>query len=61
MPGLFEGQTAATVEEGTAWKDKIGKEELLRRAVPAAAPYWERGPVYAGSSLGGPRAPRPAR
>ncbi|KIF70310.1 dienelactone hydrolase [Streptomyces sp. AcH 505] len=53
VPDLYEGQTAGTVEDGMALKDKIGKEELLRRAVLAAAPYSERGLVYAGFSLGG--------
>ncbi|MEV7086557.1 dienelactone hydrolase family protein [Streptomyces sp. NPDC093085] len=53
VPDLFAGETAATVEEGVALKDRIGKEELLRRAVLAAAPYSERGLVYAGFSLGG--------
>ncbi|MFF2526326.1 dienelactone hydrolase family protein [Streptomyces liangshanensis] len=53
VPDLFEGQTAGTAEEGVALKDKIGKEELLRRAILAAAPYSERGLLYAGFSLGG--------
>jgi dienelactone hydrolase len=51
-PDLFEGRTFETVEEGMACKDEIGKEELLKRAVLAAAPYSERGLVYAGFSLG---------
>jgi dienelactone hydrolase len=51
-PDLFEGRTFETVEEGMAFNDGIGKEELLRRAVLAAAPYSERGLVYAGFSLG---------
>ena len=51
-PDLFEGRTYGTVEEGMAAKDAIGKEELLKRAVLAAAPYSERGLVYAGFSLG---------
>ncbi|MFD5031274.1 dienelactone hydrolase family protein [Streptomyces sp. NPDC058405] len=53
VPDLFDGQTAGTVEDGMALKEKIGKEELLRRAVLAAAPYSERGLVYAGFSFGG--------
>ncbi|MFI5755292.1 dienelactone hydrolase family protein [Streptomyces sp. NPDC051569] len=53
VPDLFDGQTVETAEEGRALKDKIGKEELLRRAVLAAAPYSERGLVYVGFSLGG--------
>jgi dienelactone hydrolase len=51
-PDLFDGRTFDTVEEGTAHKDELGKEELLKRAVLAAAPYSERGLVYAGFSLG---------
>ncbi|MFF5568579.1 dienelactone hydrolase family protein [Streptomyces sp. NPDC012623] len=53
VPDLFEGQTASSAEEGRELKDRIGKEELLRRAVLAAAPYSERGLVYVGFSLGG--------
>ncbi|MGI5399628.1 dienelactone hydrolase family protein [Streptomyces sp. CA-135486] len=53
VPDLFDGQTVESVEEGRELKDKIGKEELLRRAILAAAPYSERGLVYAGFSLGG--------
>ncbi len=51
-PDLFEGRTFETVEEGMAFKDELGRDELLRRAVLAAAPYSERGLVYAGFSLG---------
>ncbi|GAA3997313.1 dienelactone hydrolase family protein [Streptomyces marokkonensis] len=51
-PDLFEGRTFDTVEEGMAHHEEIGKEELLKRAVLAAAPYSERGLVYAGFSLG---------
>ncbi|MFE2098143.1 dienelactone hydrolase family protein [Streptomyces sp. NPDC059468] len=51
-PDLFEGRTFDTVEEGMEFKERIGKEELLKRAVLAAAPYSERGLVYAGFSLG---------
>lgn len=39
VPDLFEGRTAETVEEGMAIKEEIGREELLKRAVRAAAPY----------------------
>lgn len=42
-----------SVEEGMAIKDRIGREELLRRAVTAAAPLSDRGIVYAGFSMGG--------
>ncbi|GAA3370328.1 dienelactone hydrolase family protein [Streptomyces sannanensis] len=52
-PDLFEGRTFDTLEEALAFKDEIGREELLRRAILAAAPYSERGLVYAGFSLGG--------
>ena len=51
-PDLFEGRTFETVEEGMAFNDEIGKDELLKRAVLAAAPYSDRGLVYAGFSLG---------
>ncbi|WP_328772292.1 dienelactone hydrolase family protein [Streptomyces sp. NBC_00286] len=51
-PDLFEGRTFETVEEGRAFKDEIGVDELLKRAILAAAPYSERGLVYAGFSLG---------
>ncbi|MET9583864.1 dienelactone hydrolase family protein [Streptomyces sp. NPDC001981] len=52
VPDLFDGRTFETVEEGMAFKDEVGKDELLRRAVLAAAPYSERGLVYAGFSFG---------
>ena len=52
VPDLYDGQTTGTVEEGMAIKDRIGKEELLKRAVMAAAPHSEQGLVYAGFSLG---------
>lgn len=51
-PDLFEGRTFDSVEEGVAYKEETGKEELLKRAVLAAAPYSERGLVYAGFSFG---------
>ncbi|BFO20713.1 dienelactone hydrolase family protein [Streptomyces sp. KM77-8] len=51
-PDLFEGRTFDEAEEARAYQDGIGKEELLKRAVLAAAPYSERGLVYAGFSLG---------
>ncbi|MEU9169406.1 dienelactone hydrolase family protein [Streptomyces sp. NPDC048420] len=51
-PDLFEGRTFETVEEGMEFNEGIGKDELLKRAVLAAAPYSERGLVYAGFSLG---------
>ncbi|MEU0987078.1 dienelactone hydrolase family protein [Streptomyces sp. NPDC005953] len=51
-PDLYKGETFDTVEEGMACKERIGKDELLKRAVLAAVPYSERGLVYAGFSLG---------
>ncbi|MGP3685392.1 dienelactone hydrolase family protein [Streptomyces sp. IBSNAI002] len=53
VPDLFEGRTFDTVEEGMAHRDEIGRDELLKRAVLAAAPYSDQGLVYAGFSLGG--------
>ncbi|MEU1906825.1 dienelactone hydrolase family protein [Streptomyces hygroscopicus] len=53
VPDLYEGQTADTVEDGMVIKERIGRDELLKRAVTAAAPYADRGLVYAGFSLGG--------
>jgi len=52
VPDLYDGRTFETVEEGRAVADELGREELLRRAVAAAAPYSEQGLVYAGFSLG---------
>ncbi|MET9434549.1 dienelactone hydrolase family protein [Streptomyces sp. NPDC006551] len=52
VPDLFEGQTAETVEEGMELQKSIGKDELLKRAVLASAPYSDRGLVYAGFSFG---------
>ncbi|MBT2385597.1 dienelactone hydrolase family protein [Streptomyces sp. ISL-11] len=53
VPDLYDGRTADTVEEGMAIKEEIGAEELLKRAITAAAPLSDRGLVYAGFSLGG--------
>lgn len=53
VPDLYDGRTTETVEAGMRIKDEIGNEELLRRAVAAAAPHSEAGLVYAGFSLGG--------
>ncbi|WP_419994182.1 dienelactone hydrolase family protein [Streptomyces boninensis] len=52
VPDLFDGRTPDTMEEGQKLRDEIGKDELLRRAVVASAPYSERGIVYAGLSMG---------
>ncbi len=51
-PDLYDGTTFDTVEEGSARRDEIGMDELLRRAIAAAAPHSGRGLVYAGFSLG---------
>ncbi|MFJ3693296.1 dienelactone hydrolase family protein [Streptomyces sp. NPDC090052] len=53
VPDLFDGKTFGTVEEGMAFKEELGSEELLKRAVTAAAPHSDEGLVYAGFSLGG--------
>lgn len=53
VPDLYEGRTCESVEDGRAIKDEIGNDELLLRAVRAAAPLSHRGLVYAGFSLGG--------
>ncbi|WP_405004238.1 dienelactone hydrolase family protein [Kitasatospora purpeofusca] len=54
-PDLFEGRTFDDVEEGMAFKEEVGSDELLRRAVGEAAPLLASGAtlVYAGLSLGG--------
>ncbi|MFE2582367.1 dienelactone hydrolase family protein [Streptomyces sp. NPDC059378] len=51
-PDLFDGRTFDTAEESMAFTAELGKDEVLKRAVLAAAPYSERGLVYAGFSLG---------
>ncbi|MEV4330511.1 dienelactone hydrolase family protein [Streptomyces sp. NPDC049597] len=53
VPDLFDGQTAETVEEGRELRERFGTDELLRRAIHAAAPHSDQGLVYAGFSLGG--------
>jgi dienelactone hydrolase len=53
VPDLYEGRTAQTMEEGLRIREEIGRDELLRRAVAAAAPYSASGVAYAGFSLGG--------
>ncbi|MFV2171938.1 dienelactone hydrolase family protein [Actinomadura sp. LOL_016] len=53
VPDLFDGRVAESVEEGQVVQEEIGRDELLRRAVAAAAPLTEPGGlVYAGFSLG---------
>ncbi|MGW2561278.1 dienelactone hydrolase family protein [Streptomyces sp. NPDC001514] len=51
-PDLFEGRTFQTLEEARAHKNEVGLDELLKRAIVAAAPLSERGLVYAGFSMG---------
>lgn len=51
-PDLFEGRTFDSVEESSEYREATGKDELVKRAVLAAAPYSERGLVYAGFSFG---------
>ncbi|WNI32466.1 dienelactone hydrolase family protein [Streptomyces sp. ITFR-6] len=52
VPDIFAGHTFETVEEGLAYQQETGKEELLKRAVLAAAPYSDSRLVYAGFSFG---------
>ncbi|MFJ7907781.1 dienelactone hydrolase family protein [Kitasatospora sp. NPDC096204] len=53
-PDLFDGRTFDSVEEAQEFQEELGgRDELLRRAVTAAAPVSEGGLVYAGFSLGG--------
>ncbi|NYV76453.1 dienelactone hydrolase family protein [Streptomyces sp. UH6] len=51
-PDLFEGRVFDAVEDGMEYHATVGADELLKRAVLAAAPYADRGLVYAGFSLG---------
>lgn len=53
VPDLYDGRSTDDAGEGLRLRDEIGSEELLSRAVVAAAPYSEQGLVYAGFSLGG--------
>ncbi|GHH74166.1 dienelactone hydrolase [Streptomyces sulfonofaciens] len=52
LPDLFDGRTFDTVEDGLAYREEVGRDELLKRAVLAAAPYSARGLVFGGFSLG---------
>ncbi|MCX4749625.1 dienelactone hydrolase family protein [Kitasatospora sp. NBC_01287] len=54
-PDLYDGQVFDDLEAGMAHREEIGTDELLRRAVGAAAPLLTPGTrlVYAGLSLGG--------
>jgi dienelactone hydrolase len=53
VPDLYDGRVVDTPEAGIEIKEEIGRDELLRRAVAAAAPHADHGLVYAGFSLGG--------
>ncbi|MFD0473567.1 hypothetical protein ACFQ0B_38880 [Nonomuraea thailandensis] len=50
VPDLYGGRVAGTAEEGIAIKEEIGRDELLKRAVAAAAPLSDERLVYAGFS-----------
>ncbi|GAA4130599.1 dienelactone hydrolase family protein [Actinomadura keratinilytica] len=52
VPDLYDGRVVDTLEEGIEIKEEIGRDELLKRAVAAAAPLSQEGLVYAGFSLG---------
>ncbi|GAB2708707.1 dienelactone hydrolase family protein [Kitasatospora kifunensis] len=56
VPDLYDGKVFDTVEAGMAYREELGNDELLRRAVGAAAPLLATAGtrlVYAGFSLGG--------
>ncbi|SEG83041.1 Dienelactone hydrolase [Thermomonospora echinospora] len=53
VPDLYAGRVADTPEDAEAIREELGRDELLRRAVAAAAPHCDQGLVYAGFSLGG--------
>lgn len=53
VPDLYDGRVVDEAEAAIELKDEIGHDELLRRAVRAAAPNSDQGLVYAGFSLGG--------
>ncbi|MDH6109987.1 dienelactone hydrolase [Kitasatospora sp. MAP12-15] len=56
VPDVFDGRVFETVEEGMAYQEDIGTDELLRRAVGVVAKLLAAGGeglVYAGFSLGG--------
>jgi dienelactone hydrolase len=61
VPDLYEdGATFATVEEGVAHAEQIGRDEITARALRAAADL-PAAIVYAGFSLGVPRAQKLAQ
>ncbi len=51
VPDLFEGRVFATIEQGMAYVEEIGVEEILERGQRAALEL-PREIVYAGFSLG---------
>jgi dienelactone hydrolase len=53
VPDLYAGRTADTPEDAEAIREELGRDELLRRAVAAAAPHSDQGLAYVGFSLGG--------
>ena len=53
VPDLYDGRVVDDVDAGIKIKEEIGRDELLRRAVAAAAPHSDGGLVYAGFSMGG--------
>lgn len=54
VPDLYDGRVVDDAEAGIEIKEEIGRDELLRRAIAAAAPLvGDGGLVYAGFSLGG--------
>lgn len=53
VPDLYVGRSATDAEQARKIQEEIGRDELLRRAVAAAAPHSDQGLVYAGFSLGG--------
>jgi dienelactone hydrolase len=53
VPDLYDGRVVDEIEAGLEIREEIGRDELLKRAVTAAAPFVDEGLVYAGFSLGG--------
>ncbi|WP_026412392.1 dienelactone hydrolase family protein [Actinomadura oligospora] len=53
VPDLYGGRVVDDPDEAIEIKEEIGRDELLKRAIAAAAPLSAGGIVYAGFSLGG--------
>ncbi|MDQ4057598.1 MAG: dienelactone hydrolase family protein [Actinomycetota bacterium] len=51
VPDFFDGATFQTIDEGVAYAESVGFEEIVARAIEAAEPIPLR-VVYAGFSLG---------